>query len=106
MVWFCNYCGKESLIGLMVDYKSTLVNSPKIICWLLISIIIWSNMLKQIIFVLLIALVFTEDICPQKLMMDCEKDAELGISYFIQPTSPAKRLPRRRVLTRLPISTV
>ena len=63
-------------------------------------------MLKQIIFVLLIALIFAQEICPQKLILDCEKDAELGISYSIQPTKPAKRLPRKRVPTRPLISTV
>lgn len=35
-------------------------------------------MLKQLILVLLIALIFAQDICPQKLILECEKDAELG----------------------------
>lgn len=39
-------------------------------------------MFKQIIFVLLIALIFAQEICPQKLIVECEKDAELGNSYF------------------------
>jgi hypothetical protein len=40
-------------------------------------------MLKQIVFVLLIALIFAQDICPQKLVLECEKDAELGTDHFI-----------------------
>ncbi len=75
--------------------------------WLLIDIILFDlNMLKQIIFVLLITLIFAQDICPQKLIVECEKDAELGKFYSIQPTRLATRLLRRRVPTRLPISTV
>lgn len=35
-------------------------------------------MIKQIIFALLLALVFTQDLCPSKLIVACEKDAELG----------------------------
>lgn len=36
-------------------------------------------MIKQIIFVLLISLIFAQDLCPNKLIVECEKDAELGI---------------------------
>lgn len=35
-------------------------------------------MIKQLILVLLIALIFAQDLCPQKLIIACEKDAELG----------------------------
>jgi hypothetical protein len=62
-------------------------------------------MLKQLVLVLLIALIFAQDICPQKLMMECEKDAELGKELSMQPTRSATRQLRRRELTRLPTST-
>lgn len=62
-------------------------------------------MIKQIIFVLLISLIFAQDLCPSKLIVACEKDAELGNLSLIQLINHATRLPRRRVLTRLPTST-
>jgi hypothetical protein len=73
---------------------------------LFVDIIIDLNMLKQIILVLLVALILAQDICPQKLVIACEKDAELGKDYFMQPTSSVRRPRRRRVPTRLLTSTV
>lgn len=62
-------------------------------------------MIKQIIFVLLISLIFAQDLCPSKLIAECEKDAELGNRSLIQLINHVTRLPRRREPTRLPTST-
>jgi len=35
-------------------------------------------MIKQIIVLMLITFIFAQEICPQKLIIECEKDAELG----------------------------
>ena len=39
-------------------------------------------MIKQIIVLLLITFIFAQEICPQKLILECEKDAELGNYLF------------------------
>lgn len=40
-------------------------------------------MIKQVLLVLLIAFVMTQEICPSKVVQSCEKDLELGIHLSI-----------------------
>lgn len=63
-------------------------------------------MIKQIVFVLLIAVILAQDLCPQKLIIECEKDAELGTHCSIQPINHVKRQLRKKELIKLLISTV
>lgn len=64
-------------------------------------------MIKQLIFVLLIALIVSQDVvCPAKLAAQCEQDLELGNHNTIQLFNHVTRLPKKKELTRPQTSTV
>ena len=61
-------------------------------------------MYKQLIFVLLVSLAVSQ-LCPAKVLAQCEDDAKKGKPLLIQHLLPARKLPRRRDTISPPIST-
>ena len=62
-------------------------------------------MYKQIIFVLLVSFAVSQ-LCPAKVLAQCEDDAKKGKTHFIQHSLPVRKLPRKEERISLLISTV